>query len=159
MKSKTTAAIFAFFLGGIGAHKFYLGQTGKGILYLLFFWTYIPSIIAFIEMIMLLTMSEQDFNMRYNPQLFYGQPTLRGGLGTMGATTNNAQSQTNNQAQNVTINLGSELKEALGQNAAPQIEKQSDYIEQIERLNDLHKKGILTEAEFSEKKRNLLDKL
>ena len=96
-------------------------------------------------MIMLLTMSEQDFNMRYNPQLFYGQPTLRGGgLGAMG-TTNNAQSQTNNQAQNVTINLGSELKEALGQNTAatPQIEKQSDYIEQIERLNDLHKKGIL----------------
>ena len=26
MKDKTTAAILAFFLGGLGAHKFYLGK-------------------------------------------------------------------------------------------------------------------------------------
>lgn len=35
MKSKTTATLLAFFLGGLGAHKFYLGQTGQGILFLL----------------------------------------------------------------------------------------------------------------------------
>ena len=29
-KSKTTAALLAFFLGGIGAHNFYRGQTGRG---------------------------------------------------------------------------------------------------------------------------------
>ena len=48
-KNPTVAVILALFLGGIGAHKFYLGQTGLGILYLLFFWTYIPAIIAFFE--------------------------------------------------------------------------------------------------------------
>lgn len=32
-KSKIAAALFAFFLGGIGARKFYLGQVGKGFLY------------------------------------------------------------------------------------------------------------------------------
>jgi hypothetical protein len=37
------------FLGGLGAHKFYMGETGLGILYLVFFWTGIPSIVAFIE--------------------------------------------------------------------------------------------------------------
>ncbi|WP_194949403.1 TM2 domain-containing protein [Actinomyces trachealis] len=30
-KSKTTAALLAFFLGGFGAHNFYRGQKGRGI--------------------------------------------------------------------------------------------------------------------------------
>jgi TM2 domain-containing membrane protein YozV len=48
-KSPTTAVLLALFLGGLGIHKFYLGNTGMGILYLVFCWTYIPSIVAFIE--------------------------------------------------------------------------------------------------------------
>jgi TM2 domain-containing membrane protein YozV len=48
-KNPTTAVIFALFLGGLGIHKFYLGQTGLGVLYLLFSWTYIPEIIGVIE--------------------------------------------------------------------------------------------------------------
>ena len=48
-KNPTTAVVLALFLGGLGIHKFYLGQTGLGIAYLLFCWTSIPSIIAFIE--------------------------------------------------------------------------------------------------------------
>ena len=35
MKSKTTAYLLWFFLGVLGIHKFYLGKTGMGILYLL----------------------------------------------------------------------------------------------------------------------------
>jgi TM2 domain-containing membrane protein YozV len=64
-KSKIAAALLAFFLGFIGVHKFYLGETGKGILYLIFFWTFIPGILAFIEFIMLLTMSDETFNRKY----------------------------------------------------------------------------------------------
>ena len=30
-KSKVTAALLAFFLGGIGAHNFYLGQKGRAV--------------------------------------------------------------------------------------------------------------------------------
>ena len=33
-QEKTIALVLLFFLGALGAHKFYLGQTGKGILYL-----------------------------------------------------------------------------------------------------------------------------
>lgn len=63
-KNRTTAALMAFFLGGFGGHQFYLGNTGKGILYLAFCWTYIPCIIALIEGIMLVTQSDEDFNVK-----------------------------------------------------------------------------------------------
>lgn len=64
-KDRVTAAILALFLGGIGAHKFYLGSIGEGILYLLFFWTAIPAIIGFIEGIIYLTKSDEEFWRQY----------------------------------------------------------------------------------------------
>ncbi len=47
-KSKVTAGFLAFFLGGLGVHRFYLGQWW-GVFYLLFAITGIPGLIAFIE--------------------------------------------------------------------------------------------------------------
>ena len=64
-KNRTTAGVFALLLGGLGVHKFYLGQVGLGILYLVFCWTMIPSLIAFVEGIILLTMSEDAFAQKY----------------------------------------------------------------------------------------------
>jgi len=65
-KSKTVAALLAFFLGGFGAHKFYLGRPGLGILYIIFFWTFIPGIIAFIEFIIFLSMNDSAFSAKYD---------------------------------------------------------------------------------------------
>lgn len=48
-KNPTTAVLLALFLGGLGAHKFYLGKTGAGIIYILFCWTTIPAWIALFE--------------------------------------------------------------------------------------------------------------
>jgi TM2 domain-containing membrane protein YozV len=64
-KSRIVAAILAFFLGGLGIHKFYLGQIGWGIIYLIFCWTFIPSIVAFIEFIIYLCTSDEDFTRKY----------------------------------------------------------------------------------------------
>lgn len=64
-KSKTVAAILAILLGDFGIHKFYLGQTGMGILYLVFFWTFIPSIVGLIEGIRYLIMSDEEFAKKY----------------------------------------------------------------------------------------------
>ena len=48
---KVTYVLLAFFLGGLGIHKFYAGKSGSGFLYLIFCWTFIPAIIAFFEAI------------------------------------------------------------------------------------------------------------
>lgn len=74
-KSKAVALVLSFpILGGFGAHKFYFGEIGYGILYFLFFWTSIPSIIAFITFIKILFLSEDKFNLKYNPVYsFYNQ--------------------------------------------------------------------------------------
>jgi hypothetical protein len=64
-KDKTTAAVLALFLGGIGAHKFYLGQGVQGFFYLVFCWTLIPLIVSFFEGISYLCMSQQMFQRRY----------------------------------------------------------------------------------------------
>jgi TM2 domain-containing membrane protein YozV len=66
IKNKTLAAILALFLGGLGIHKFYLGKTAAGILYLLFCWTLIPAILAFVDFLILIFMSDNNFNVKYN---------------------------------------------------------------------------------------------
>lgn len=65
-KDRITAAVLALLLGGIGVHKFYLGNTGLGIVYLIFCFTFIPAIIAFIEGIILLCSSNENFDRKYN---------------------------------------------------------------------------------------------
>lgn len=60
-KNKITAGLLALFLGGIGIHRFYIGDSTKGILYLIFFWTFIPGIIALIDAIRIFIMSEKEF--------------------------------------------------------------------------------------------------
>ena len=63
-KSRMTAALLALFLGGVGAHKFYL-KDNKAIYYLLFFWTFIPAILALIDAIRYLTISDEEFEEKY----------------------------------------------------------------------------------------------
>jgi len=64
-KSRVAAAVLALFLGGLGAHHFYLGRVTAGIFSLLFCWTLIPSLIALVECIIYLTMSDEAFAAKY----------------------------------------------------------------------------------------------
>jgi TM2 domain-containing membrane protein YozV len=73
-KSKIAAGLLALFLGGLGIHKFYLGATGAGVIMLVlwvFGWillgipTAIISLIAFIEGIIYLTKSDEEFYQTY----------------------------------------------------------------------------------------------
>lgn len=68
-KEKLTAGLLALFVGGLGIHKFYLKDDKTGILYLVFCWTGVPAILALIDAINILTMSDDDFNAKYNEQV------------------------------------------------------------------------------------------
>jgi TM2 domain-containing membrane protein YozV len=67
MRNRSVAALLAFFVGGLGVHKFYLGKNVAGILYLVFFWTFIPSLLAIFDFVGLLLMTDGAFNLKYNP--------------------------------------------------------------------------------------------
>ena len=73
-KSRIVAALLAFFLGLLGIHKFYMGKTTAGVIMLvcgtigwllLFIPPMIIGVIAFIEFIIYLVMSDDDFQRKY----------------------------------------------------------------------------------------------
>lgn len=64
-REKTTAALMGMLLGGIGMHQFYLGNNGRGIFYIVFCWTFIPSILGFFEGIQFMLMSTSTFEQKH----------------------------------------------------------------------------------------------
>ncbi len=66
VKSKIVAGVLAFFLGGLGVHKFYLGHIGSGIVYLLLCWTGIPEVLGLIDGIIYLCSSDESFCMKHH---------------------------------------------------------------------------------------------
>jgi TM2 domain-containing membrane protein YozV len=149
MKDKTTAALLAFFLGGLGGHKFYLGQTGAGVVYLLFCWTFIPAVIAFVEFVLLLTMDPSEFDRRFNHGPAYGYPQVP-------------------IQQNVVIHTGPAPYPQPGQHVVtaypgPPNQLQggasgsgSSVADEIKKLNELRVAGVITEQEFVAHKQKLL---
>jgi TM2 domain-containing membrane protein YozV len=65
-KSRMVAILLGLFLGGLGFHKFYLGQAMQGVIYLLFFWTGIPLILSIIDIIGYACMSDEQFAAKYH---------------------------------------------------------------------------------------------
>lgn len=65
-RSRTVAAVTAFFLGGVGAHRFYVGNPLSGVVYLVFAWTFIPSLLGMFEGIRYALMSDDEFRARYS---------------------------------------------------------------------------------------------
>ncbi|NJO00968.1 MAG: NINE protein [Bacteroidia bacterium] len=68
-KDKTIAALLAFFGGTFGIHRFYLGNIKQGLMHLLFFWTGIPYIVSLVDTVGFLTMSQDNFDRKYNGYL------------------------------------------------------------------------------------------
>jgi len=48
-KDEVVGVLLALFLGTFGAHHFYLHKNGLGILYIVFCWTGVPTIISIVE--------------------------------------------------------------------------------------------------------------
>lgn len=104
-----------------GLHKFYVGQPGWGILYLLLSWSPIPGIASVIEGIWYFSLTDEEFVARL------------GGKHSQAVVT--PPSSTTNPAQ-----VGA-IAEALRQ------------------LDQLRQEGLISEYEFEQKRRNLLDQI
>lgn len=128
MKSKTTAVVLALLLGGLGIHRFYLGQTGLGIVYLLFSWTLIPMVISLIDFIGFLCMSDEKFNRKYNAPKEVVVSAVP-----------------NNNVNTVAINMAG----PIGSNSPTSSDE-------IVKLYELKEKGIITQEEFELKKKTIL---
>lgn len=83
-KNKYVAGFLALFGGFVGIHRFYLGESGMGILYIMmFFFTFgiyrlpITMIIGFIEAFRYFSMSEEKFDRKFNRK--YGDQFERKG--------------------------------------------------------------------------------
>lgn len=63
-KSKISAGVLALLLGGLGFHRFYLGQWW-GLFYMLFWGTGIPSLISLIEAFVFFCTSDRTWNAKY----------------------------------------------------------------------------------------------
>jgi TM2 domain-containing membrane protein YozV len=65
-KSKVVAGLLGIFLGFLGVHHYYLGSTTAGIVCLLLNCLCVGGILGLVEGIMLLVMSDADFDAKYN---------------------------------------------------------------------------------------------
>lgn len=73
-KSRTTTALLALFLGGVGVHYFYMGKPIPGIVFLVvwllgwfigFFPSIIIGILCLVQAIMMFSMTDEQFNAKY----------------------------------------------------------------------------------------------
>ncbi|WP_448599441.1 NINE protein [Thermoleptolyngbya sp.] len=120
-RNRRTAILLAF--AGIfvpGLHKFYLGQRGWGIAYLLFFWSGIPKIASLFEGIWFLVQGQGAFDTAFN-----------------GATP------------------------LPSQNPAPRIDpaQVGAIADALRQLDTLRQEGLISEYEFEQKRRRLLDQI
>lgn len=65
-KNRTKAALLALLCGWCGGHKFYLGETTAGWIYLFWSWTLVPLLLSLYEALLISQMSMVSFNMTYN---------------------------------------------------------------------------------------------
>lgn len=73
LKNKVVAGLLAIFFGGIGIDKFYLGKIAQGVLCILFCWTGLPSLIAFIQGILYLLTDDYTFQIKHHVRLITNQ--------------------------------------------------------------------------------------
>jgi TM2 domain-containing membrane protein YozV len=171
MKDKNVAAILAFFFGWMGGHKFYLGQPGAGLVYLLFSWTFIPSILGFIEFIILALMDKQEFDRRFNGSYTLGpNPVVVNVLPPANPYPPQQAYPPQGYAQQPQYGYppqsphaphpgqmpqGYAPRPAQGQPVATAADR-DNIVPRLEKLNELRIAGLLTDEEFATQKARIL---
>jgi TM2 domain-containing membrane protein YozV len=145
VKDKNTAALLALLLGGLGFHKFYLGQTGAGIVYFIFCWTLIPAVVGFLEFIVLLAMRQTDFDRRFNNL----QPVV---------AMSPAPAQQIVIYNQSPVHYGEPPRPATSsaRETHAGVGPSDSVADELKKLNELRVAGIITEEEFTAHKQRLL---
>lgn len=146
MKNRLLAALLAFFVGWFGVHKFYLGKIFQGIIFFIFSFTFIPAIIAFVEAIQLLIMSDDDFDFKYN-------------IGREGKMLNRERFEIEREKlkierlrlQKDRMITEKDLKEKMPVKAIT-----GEQADELAAWHDLLEKGIIDEYQYEEKKKIIL---
>lgn len=128
MRYKRTAVCFAFFLGWIGIHQFYLGRIWQGVFYLLMSWTFIPLFLSFIDFLLLLFMSNNKFNEKYNPH-----------IGTFKSQYNRPQAKINTINENIRNQNSHSMSLNKSSNLNEPIYWSGGYVYSIKDLNKVSK--------------------
>ena len=63
--SKPTATLLALTLGGVGAHRLYLGQWRSGLAMLLLCWTFLPLLVGAVDFVRYVLLTDREFAERY----------------------------------------------------------------------------------------------
>ena len=75
-KNPTTGILLTLFLGGIGGHHYYMGKVVLGVVYTLLCWTFVPALVAFVEMF-LISKRIRTYNMERAREIAYVIESLR----------------------------------------------------------------------------------
>ncbi len=67
-KNKNEAGILAILFGGLGAHKFYLGKYGQGLICVAFCWSFIPAVLGIMQGVHYLTETDEQFEEELQPK-------------------------------------------------------------------------------------------
>ena len=126
MRNKWIAIIIASLLGWMGGHRFYLGRIPSGIMYLLFSFTFIPSLLSIVDIISLLLTSDEDFDLKYN------YTHLKKQL------------------------LQSQITASLEMTSIKQVPPPDDVSTKIRELDKLRQEGLINNQEFQEQKKRIL---
>ena len=147
-KSKVVAALLAFFLGTTGAHRYYLGYKKQGIIQTCGLVSFILGWVIYVPAMISENVASLLFALIF---LIYGGITsiwafvdfiriLTGGL-----KPEDGSDYTENQPRQVQVIQTSPSAK--------------DNIDALEKLARLHEQGILTDEEFEQKKKDILEKM
>jgi len=138
-RDRKLAAILAF--AGVvvpvaGIHKFYVGQYRWGIIYLLLSWTPIPHVASAIEAVWYLSQDRDEFDANFNAHL-------------SSASTDFVETSTHKTPSSSASPVGPTID-------PQQVEAIADAVRQ---LDQLRRDGLISEYEFEQKRRQLLDQI
>ncbi|MDV2991530.1 MAG: hypothetical protein N4J56_001184 [Chroococcidiopsis sp. SAG 2025] len=137
-KNRKVAATLAFACTVLpmpiaGLHKFYLGQPLWGLLYLLLSWTPIPRVASAIEGFWYLVQDNEEFDLNFNSEL---------GMSAAGMTN----------LANFSI-----LSKRPSTTVMP--DRVSAIADAMRELDNLRQEGLISEYEFEQKRRQLLEQI